>query len=62
MGWLRTVTVGRDRDKVKPNGKKGSNLPVMTHPQAQIRMYGYPGHDPSDSGRAVVGQRAHGRA
>src|SRR5262245_31224872 len=33
MGWLRTVTVGRERDKVKPNGKKRSNLPVTPHPQ-----------------------------
>src|SRR5215831_3419203 len=31
MGWLRTVTVGRERDKVKPNGKKRSNLPVTPH-------------------------------
>jgi len=27
------VTVGRERDKVKPNGKKRSNLPAMPHPQ-----------------------------
>jgi hypothetical protein len=27
--WLRTVTVGRKRDEVKPNGKNWANLPAV---------------------------------
>jgi len=31
------VTVGREGDKVKPNGKKRSNLPSATWPAARPR-------------------------
>jgi hypothetical protein len=36
MVWLRSVTVSREGDKVKPNGKKRSNLPAMPHPRPPL--------------------------
>ena len=54
MGWLRTVTVGRERDKVKPNGKKRSNLPVMAHPLCLLASVGLPAEPASERSAAAL--------
>jgi hypothetical protein len=33
-GWLRSVTVGRQAHKVKPNAKKRMNLRASPHPNS----------------------------
>jgi len=42
------VTVGREGDKVKPNGKKRMNLRAMAHPRI-LALAGHPACQKPDS-------------